>query len=219
MKYKLATLTGLMLASLAPFASGASVFAINYDGSDSSVVLDLDSNQISNGFAAVGYFSILDADIPTSNSTDLATAFQIFGAPGNTSYEVGGGYFMDGAFSFTASGATPLGNPFIGQNIYLVVGNQSTLDTSTEAFIYKTNTLFPADPASPITLDFTAGAPAGSLIMGATGITFTPVFDDGVNPVAGNEVTTNYQTAAIIPEPSVALLGAFGILALLRRRR
>lgn len=216
----------LTIATISLFAcisaKSATILPTNYAGADSSVIVNLSNNAIANGFAAVGYFNVDDVDISTLNSTDLASAFQIFGASSTTTVEkdFGSPFFMDGIVEFGASSPILSGSPFIGQNIYLVVGNAATLGASTEAFIYKTNILFLEDPAQPgETLDFTAGAPSGTLIMGLTGITATPFFYQGVDTFPGNEINTAYQTAAIIPEPSVALLGAFGILALLRRRR
>lgn len=219
MKSKLISSISIVLISMASMASGATILASNYNSADSSVVVNVAGVQIANGYAAIGYFTITDAAILTSNSSQLAAGLQVLGASGGTSYEVGGGFFMNGAFDLSASSTTNAGSSFIGKNAYLVVGNGLTLETSSQAFIYKTTTLFSADPSSPITLDFTAGPPAGTAIFGLTGQTVTTQFSSAGGTAAGNMVTTAYRTASIVPEPSAALLGIFGALAFLRRRR
>lgn len=218
MKINLTLSVATIFFSVAAFAPSATIASSNYAGPDTSVFLDAALTQIGTGYVAVGYFDISDATILTSTASQLASAFQILGSSGGTSYDVGAGYYMNGAFGLSSIATISSGSPYIGKNIYLVVGNAASLSSSSQAFIYKTNTLFQVDPSSAVTLDFSAGPPAGTLILGTTGVTYTPYYS-GAGSVAGNEVTTAYRTATLVPEPSAVLLGAFGALGLLRRRR
>ncbi len=54
-----------------------------------------------------------------------------------------------------------------------------------------------------------------SMVMGSDG----NIIDYGFATVSAGGTTSNFQAFTLIPEPSVALLGAFGALGLLRRRR
>ena len=205
------------LVAINQAANSATYNVINYDGANSSVFIDTNNNQVGSGFVGVGYFTISDANIQISNASSLATAFQRLGNTGSTSYDLNNGYFMNGAFEHAATGSIDAGSNFIGQFAYVVVGNATTLAASTEAFIYKTTFQFAQDPTSPVSLNFIATTPAGTTLLGETGITYTPYFS-GAGSVAGNQVTTAFRLEAI-PEPSTTLLAAFGIIALLRRRR
>ena len=123
MKRKLAIIGAPIFFSITSVASAATITTSNYAGPDTSVVVDLGLNQVGSGYAAVGYFTITDAAILTSTAAQLSSAFAILGSSGGTSYDVGAGYFMDGAFDLNASASTPPGNAFVGKNVYLVVAN------------------------------------------------------------------------------------------------
>jgi hypothetical protein len=69
----------------------------------------------------------------------------------------------------------------------------------------------PAIPGAPGVLTFNTGNANDSLGVGTS--TLIAAGAGGGGPVSG------FQLAAAVPEPSTALLGAFGALALLRRRR
>ena len=86
--------------------------------------------------------------------------------------------------------------------IYFLVGDKATKELSTSFGIFKvTGAAFPATVVSSTTVTVTL----------ASGASITPLpyagFVDGNNFVMG------------VPEPSVALLGALGVLGLVRRRR
>lgn len=110
--------------------------------------------------------------------------------------------------SFTSTGgADPA--VFNTKSIYMLVGNGATRAASTEWAIINTGVAFPANVtlsgSTPVTLSsinsFTTLANAGTEIDIASG-------------------TGKDQLQLVgVPEPSAALLGAIGVLGLLRRRR
>lgn len=153
-------------------------------------------------YMAVGTYTI----VPTV--TDYATlltsvdALIRFGAAGNSATTVGttaGILQLGTGITFNGS-ATP--ESWNSQEIYVVVGNAATRALSTDFAILRTATptLFPANVTQAVSATF--AAPNGAAL----------------NPVAGS-IFGNVLTLRGVPEPSAALLCAFGAIGLLRRRR
>jgi hypothetical protein len=116
------------------------------------------------------------------------------------------------------------GNALIGQLLYAFGGNAATLALSTEYFLFLVATIaddaaaeneYVVNPAGITPLIGTVGTFTGNpgFIPGA--LPSDPPISAGVGQ--GNYLTLN--TIVPIPEPSAALLGAVGVLGLLRRRR
>jgi hypothetical protein len=169
------------------------------------------------GSVSWGYFNITDAEITgaTSAST-LVNAFQNwnntigkFAAPGPTGNR--------GTFNFNAAardlGAGQSGEAFANKNMYVFVGNGTTFGASTEFLVLKTNFTF--NPAESGPTAFTKTLSTSTVTDVLFGTTTTNVFT--TNSDASQ--TPGWRTAAPVPEPSAALLGAIGALGLLRRRR
>ena len=95
--------------------------------------------------------------------------------------------------------------------LYFLIGNGTTKENSNAFAILK------GDPAG-FTFPATAGQPSGSGTVTLTGAAVaSPIGIAGTETdIAGGADTL---VLAAIPEPSVALLGALGILGLVRRRR
>jgi hypothetical protein len=105
------------------------------------------------------------------------------------------------------------GDPLIGKKLYAFVGNLSTLASSTAYALYLINTFVEEETGFGLTY---LAQPKGitPLIGSIDSITINAPLAAG----SGGALET-YSTLKLVPEPSSALLGAVGALALLRRRR
>lgn len=153
-------------------------------------------------YMAVGTYAL----VPTV--TDYATLLTSvnsliqFGAAGvSNSTTIAGVLQLNAGITFNGGDTPELWN---SQEIYLVVGNGATRAASTDFAILRTTTptLFPANVAPVSTVNF--AVPNGAAL----------------SPISGaGSLNGNVLTLSGIPEPSTALLGAVGVLGLLRRRR
>ncbi|TAF26893.1 MAG: PEP-CTERM sorting domain-containing protein [Verrucomicrobia bacterium] len=157
---------------------------------------------------AVGSFTTVPTVLPDASNLAAAVSslnvFQTLTSPtaaGNTQGAIVGG--------FTAIGG---GNAslFNGKQIYVVVGNGSTLANSNEFAILTTatNVLFPADVTGSAATTVTLSSITNSVVLPNAGL-------EDANGAARDLIVL----ASPVPEPSIALLGALGIFGLVRRRR
>lgn len=213
--------SALVLAATCVAAHSATINVGNLAAApnQSRIFFDASGDSLGTGFVAVGYFQTLTSgQFATTTSAQFASDFSILGSASNSLTYTGFGpeNAIEGIVSLSASASTPTGNPFVGKTAYVLVGNGSSLATSTQLFIMATGISIPADPSTPITIDMSAGTTPGTVQMGVdnhNGAVFIG------NNNAGS-ITNGYRLATIfIPEPSTALLGAIGALGLLRRRR
>lgn len=149
-----------------------------------------------NYYVGVGLF-----DVGTST-------FNFFGAAaldGNTNNKANG--------SFTATGGTEFNSQII--NVFVGTGN-SIANSGDNWVVFKTNanTAFPANVAVAGTTNFALTLPSGLTILGK-GNEADGFFSPTISPGTGG----GYYQFTAVPEPTAALLGAFGVLGLLRRRR
>ena len=161
------------------------------------------------GVVATGIFST-DA-LAASTSSQLIAAFTNFGST-TVPFSAVGTNGNRGVFSLGTAG-TVAGSTFAGKNIYIFAGNATTLASSTQFFVFKTNSLFAAaDDNSPTSVEYIFNPASGTVLFG------TAVAD--MKTTSGDStVTPGFQMATAVPEPSAVLLGAIGALGLLRRRR
>jgi hypothetical protein len=155
------------------------------------------------GFVAVGFFTTLaDVDLATSTTSVLGVNFVQFGA--STTFGAG---FYDGSADGGRIGAA---SQFLNKNIYTVLANESTIASSTQLAIFKSNLTFTQDDALAIPTAVTAAIDVdGQFLMGASG----PDLDYG----SGSFGSVALQTA--VPEPSALLLSSLGVMVLARRKR
>jgi hypothetical protein len=171
------------------------------------------------GTVAVGYFGSTDAQISAAAHNPaawqaVAGSFQPFGA----SVTMGNGTpNLAGVFSATP-GAQVGGTAFEGRNVYVVVGNASSLSASSFVVVFKSDSTFLAEPTPGVIAflrDVAPGqGPAGTLVLG----NFGPArvwYASG--PFAGESLSA--VEASFVPEPAAAVLAGFSLtLGLIRRR-
>jgi MYXO-CTERM domain-containing protein len=164
------------------------------------------------GVVAFGVFST-DA-LSSLSSSELISSFTMFGSSTFT-YAAAGGSGSRSVFSAAAT-STITGSAFAGKAIYLFTGNGTTFGNSTEFLVAKSNSLtFAAgdDTANAISPKVMTIRPGDSTVL--FGSTNANVFTTNTD----SSQTAGWTMASPIPEPSAALLGAIGVLGLLRRRR
>ena len=165
------------------------------------------------GFVAIGVSTLSDLQIGQIGSDVGSVAafrsdFTQFGA---SSTFGGPGVFNEASlFNSSTSASTAGGNPFSGNPILLVAGNGADLASSSDIFVYKFNVNYETDaPLFAADLDLTQ---PGTVLFGGSQSSIAL-------PNAGTHDGFAMGALAVVPEPSVALLGALGALGLLRRRR
>jgi len=162
------------------------------------------------GSLSFGYFNISDAQITATTSlSTLFSSFVSFAGPGT--FAVAGPIGQRGSVSVAGSG-TVGSTGFEGKNIYALVVNATTLGAATEAAVLKTSTLFAASQDALPTPAVVTLNTTGTLLFGSS-------VSDLKTTNTDTSVNAGFLTAAPVPEPSAALLGAVGALGLLRRRR
>jgi hypothetical protein len=209
MKSKITALFGVLALGFAQAATTSYSNLVNFDSSTNAVVtVGGTPLAVGSGFVGVGYFASL-TDILISTSIDavgLGNDFRTF-ASGQIN---GGGVGLAGLYNYGT--ATVANAQFDGKAVYTVIGNGATIATSTQILIAKHTTTFAADPAiTPgAVLSNSSSGNVATLLKGSYGL-FSSDFGAGPSQA--------YSLALLVPEPSTMLLGAFGALGLLRRRR
>ena len=171
-------------------------------------------NSANAAFAGPGYVSfgtfvgMTDAEIVGASFNDLVAAFRVFGTGGT--FTAPGLSANRGTFS-RAENVAVAGSIFAGMPIYVFAGNAAgDLAASAEFLLLKTAWTFdPAQDADPLPRTLTIDTTNTQTLFG----TIVPdVRTTGTDASA----TPGWM---MVPEPSVALLGALGVFGLLRRRR
>ena len=212
MKIKIAFAAALMAMAS---NSNAAVYTVSnvatgYGYSDALIQLE-DNSLASGGIAALGYFSAAPsgdlANIATtiSNFTILASALT-----GSYSETLGGS--CAGYVDTTIQGAAVIEpSSLIGQSLYFFVGNASTLAASTQWALVQVATILSDDPFEQ---GYVAQPYGLTPIIGTIGS-----YTGNPSIIEGTDTFTTLKLVSAVPEPTTALLGAFGALGLLRRRR
>jgi hypothetical protein len=221
MKTKSNILTLLALASCIATTNAATIIISNAnDGLTDTLYADSNNVLMNGGLVATGYFtaSTTVGDIDTIPELRSALAnFTIITSisPGSESGTLGGsfaGYADQFPNATTVTGSPINSGALLGRSIFTIVTSAADLNStlSTSGFaLFQSGTLSGDDPN---VVEITA-TPAGvTPIIGSTGTTTGNFGGQGVG-------TYNTLKMSAIPEPSTALLGALGVLALLRRRR
>ncbi|MBB5352535.1 hypothetical protein HNR46_002781 [Haloferula luteola] len=193
-------LIGSLVGALAiAGANAATITLTNFDGTNFSGVVDSSGSILNSvGFASIGTFS----SDPTS--IDDLSSFVQFG----NSLSVGANSFISGDINQSLTS----GDSYVGGSVYVVIGNGTDLATSTEFFVWKAT----SNPSGNVyTEDAPIGGPDTVSLQTSTG---TVLIGGTTTADFGGGSQTAFQLVAV-PEPSVALLGALGLLGLARRRR
>lgn len=158
--------------------------------------------------AEIGGFQSENAILPDS-LIQLSDAFvQHYTSQLNFNLGVDG--FFDNAFTGTRVGDP---DPLLGLQLFAIITDTSTINDATQIAIVTNGDVYSQDDNIATANSFTANIEnAGSFVLGGAA--------GGSVPVPGFGDVPSFQLAAVIPEPSAALLFA-GSLTLLgfRRRR
>ncbi len=168
------------------------------------------------GFVTMGYFATnpLTTDIDTiaelvalkSTFTSVQTA-----TPGNSAAFTAPGFLAeDAAVVSSITGS----NALIGRKLYAIASNASSLAAATELNAFSLFEVATIVDDVPFEQNYVANPAGSTVIIGEFG-----VYDDSTGALGLGEGTYTTLKLAGVPEPSAALLGAFGVLGLLRRRR
>lgn len=162
------------------------------------------------GIVSFGFFSSEDFATLTAPS-QLVALFTRFGAEGTFAAGSTGG----NRSVFSSPQNQTIGATFDTKNIYLFAGNGSTYLNSTEFLVARMTETFNLadDVINQVTPKVLTINPENSVAL--LGSEIPNVFTTNTDA----SQTTGWQMAVLVPEPSAALLGAFGALGLLRRRR
>lgn len=187
------------------FVANAATITLNKGLSPGFNIQDA-SGASSSGFIFIGTFAGGTAP-GTPAGGDYSSVISSFRTFGSVAAPAAGTAISG---SVTSSPATPAN--FNTLQMYMIVANNSVLGSATQfgLFTNTPSTFFPADTTAAGSFNFNVNvfsalgvvAGAGSLIDNATGAD-----------------TLRLVNVAAIPEPSVALLGALGLIGLVRRRR
>lgn len=211
------------IAAVCIFAPNlASAFTISITnqatiGDPSLPILDNTGAPLTSGSVGVGFFAD-DASV-TDNSLDFGTLLTNFFQFGTTEELVQGA--APGLISLTNPAAfdvvVPIGSTGgqIGESVFVVFGNSSTLANSDQLAVFRSDSIFGTDDAAGqggVTV--VLGSNVGTLLLGDnTGPTIVS------NDLGSITFADNIQLVSAVPEPSSSLLAGLAGLALLARRR
>jgi hypothetical protein len=141
------------------------------NGEDSSVVYsDRSGSPIlkNSGFIAIGTFDLDRSAIETlSSATDLSIAFNQFGDAANFNAT------EDGAFQASASGNPSVADEkeyiFDGKAVYVVVGDGTSLEASSEFLVWKSDRVFDGGGPTGGPSEVILSVDGGDLIIGRSG--------------------------------------------------
>lgn len=201
---------GLSQAALYTVTTGTAATS-NGIGNSAGIAFQNSANA---SFAGPGVtqFGIFSTDsLSNLTAPQLIAAFTAWG--GTNTFAAPGPAGTRGAFTNAAGARTVAGSEFAGDQMYVFVGNATTFAASTEFLVLRTNFTFNAsDDSNPNPIVNTINFANSTVLFGGT-------VTDLRTTTADASVTPGWITAAPVPEPSVALLGALGLFGLVRRRR
>jgi hypothetical protein len=204
-------------------ADAGTVLATNINTAEGDTVITSSSGAlIDGGVVAVGYFlstfdvaaavAANDYDALISNFVTINSSFV-----GETTVDFGvdlAGYYTLSSFDYGAPSVESL-----GRILYTFFGDGITLGSSTEIGLVEFSEVIDSDNPTPdsnrlrLFTEQTGGE--WTVLIGATGTSVTV----DLTSVGLGIVETPSFVLQTIPETSTAILGAFGALGLLRRRR
>ena len=211
------TFSLIALIALCPFAlAGTLSFTNQINGAaGDTVIVDADGTVISGGIATGGFFNsgydVNEGLRLATTSGDFSDFLANFNILASAAIAASGDSGFDGFYVGGVDYGAPTGNPFIGAELFSILGNASSLTSSTQFAVLMSSDIVDADVPLPDSNSIALGFDTTTL-LGTAG---TSSFDFG----NGLESTPSLALVRAIPEPSALLLSAFGALALLRRKR
>jgi hypothetical protein len=232
MKIKLSIIaSSLLLGSVS--SSNAAIFAVGnvIDFQTDTLYATSGNVPMTSGIVAVGYFgsTIVDTDLDT-----IPELFSLLGtfptqsaaSPGSVmgTFGIGIAGYADNADLAASMGQINLSSnaSLLGRTVYSIVTDASSLETATatSGFALVRIGTIQNDEGGELTY---GSNPAGiTPLIGTNGTLFVDLgidFDGAGGEPALPASTYSTLKLSAIPEPSSALLGAIGAIALLRRRR
>lgn len=222
MKLKITSIALALISTTYGATVTLSSVGANYNGTDDFGILKSNLTPVaqSAGIASVIFFpSLTDAQVTSlANLADYATLF----APAafttivsdnftgiNTAYGATPGFFSAAQLNYV----TPA---LLNKTLY------AYFTSGTEVGLYRTSQTIVTDAAAPaLPGTYALSLTGGTAVLGAFGADYIVpgpyALDTNLSNVGVNSFVL-LETAAI-PEPSVSILGAVGVLGLLRRRR
>ena len=178
-------------------------------GASSLLVTNSSGTVYSGGSWGVGVFAP-----GTDFSGEPSTLLSAFNQAGNTAaFSAFPGVFgAAGGAVVTANLPTTVTGPFVGNPMFVIVGNAPTLAGSTDFIVTNSGVNFTQE-VEGVGGNISALFKNGTVLRG-----IGTTVNGGSGPTAGQNGQPGI-TFGVIPEPSAALLGALGALGLLRRRR
>ena len=213
MKLKLTIAAALVAVVSQANAATYSISNVVTGGTSDVLFENFDGTALNGGIVALGYFA---TTAPSSSLDDIQTTIASFtlqtsALTGTYSADLDGSFpgYVQATDFLGTSITTP--SALIGKTMYLFAGNASTLAASTAWALSAVATIADDVPFNQLYV----ANPAGTTILGNIGTFDTFTGDVGLGVGTYNTL----KLAQAIPEPSTALLGAIGAIALLRRRR
>ncbi len=185
------------------------------NGPGDTIYQNPDASLSTGGIVTIGYFnagfdvaanaSVTNAGILIDNFTIITSALT-----GSNSPSLGGAFagFVEQE-NTTSMGTITDGNPLLGRTLYSFIGNDATLGGSNAYALVQLDVI---GNDVPFEFSYNSNPEGRTILIGSQG-----EFEGNASGF-GVAVHPTVQLQ-LIPEPSVALLGALGGLALLRRRR
>jgi fibronectin-binding autotransporter adhesin len=207
---------GILTLSAANTYTGATTVSAGtliINGSTASTSLvTVNSGATLGGNGTIAGAVTVNGFLKPGNSTGLLTVGSLdLNASSSTTLEINGTNRGAVTNGYDALGLSTGGSIDFQGSLTLVFGNLAAFANGTDFDLFSFDTTSTGDFASVTSTGFYTGT------WGKTGDIWS--LDSGGQTLSFSEATGNLTLAAVIPEPSAALLGAIGLIALLRRRR
>jgi hypothetical protein len=212
-------------------ASNAAIFLVSnvVDFQTDTLYATSSNVPMTSGVVAVGYFgsTIVDTDVDTIPELfSLLGTFttQSFFVPGSNmgTYGISVPGYADNSDLAATSGNILTGNALLNRPVYSIVTDAASLATATATSGFALVRIGTINNDEGGELSYSSNPAGLTPLIGSTDTLTTTLgidFDGpGGDPALGASTYSTLKLSAV-PEPSAALLGAIGAMALLRRRR
>jgi len=212
-----------MMASIS-LSNAATFLVSNVVGGPGDTLYANSSNVLlGSGISTIGYFTstVSATDVDTIAELQSQLLLGSFTAVASATDFTGGGLgngYVDGSAGAVTTATIGLTDQLLGRTIYVITTNQASLaafaagtGTGNQVALVNFGTIA-SDVPFPQLYNGNPAAPA-TVVIGSTG-----TYEETSGGLLGDGTYNTIKLSAI-PEPTTALLGAIGAMALLRRRR